>query len=84
MRFASAQTPTRVMSGYAATSGNRMRCCGSRATRGLFEKNGPAAQTFAFIRSGSTMASNPGVRRDPDVADGRSGDARRRRLPEWI
>ena len=52
--FASAQTPTRVMSGYAATSGPHAVLWIARDA-GLFEKNGLRTDV-AYIRSGSTMA----------------------------
>src|SRR3954469_16027866 len=52
--LASAQTPTRVMSGYAATSGPHAVLWIARDA-GLFEKNGLRTDV-AFIRSGSTMA----------------------------
>ena len=52
--FASAQTPTRVMTGYAATSGPHAVLWIAREV-GLFEKNGIKAEV-AYIRSGSTMA----------------------------
>src|SRR6476660_1285940 len=49
-----AQTPARVMSGYAATSGPHAVLWIARDA-GLFEKNGLRVEV-AFIRSGSTMA----------------------------
>ncbi|HEY6999128.1 MAG TPA: ABC transporter substrate-binding protein, partial [Candidatus Binatia bacterium] len=49
-----AQTPARVMSGYAATSGPHTVLWIARDA-GLFEKNGLRVEV-AFIRSGSTMA----------------------------
>ena len=49
-----AQTPARVMSGYAATSGPHAVLWIARDA-GLFEKNGLRVDV-AFIRSGSTMA----------------------------
>src|SRR6476620_7363568 len=49
-----AQTPTRVMSGYAATSGPHAVLWIARDA-GLFEKNGLRTDV-AYIRSGSTMA----------------------------
>ena len=52
--WASAQTPTRVMSGYAATSGPHAVLWIAREA-GLFEKNGLRTDV-AYIRSGSTMA----------------------------
>jgi ABC-type nitrate/sulfonate/bicarbonate transport system substrate-binding protein len=52
--FASAQSPTRVMSGYAATSGPHAVLWIARDA-GLFEKNGLRADV-TYIRSGSTMA----------------------------
>ena len=52
--LASAQTPTRVMSGYAATSGPHAVLWIARDA-GLFEKNGLRTDV-AYIRSGSTMA----------------------------
>src|SRR5438132_2118765 len=52
--LASAQTPTRVMSGYAATSGPHAVLWVAREA-GLFEKNGLRTDV-AYIRSGSTMA----------------------------
>ena len=52
--LASAQTPTRVMSGYAATSGPHAVLWIARDA-GLFEKNGLRTEV-AYIRSGSTMA----------------------------
>jgi ABC-type nitrate/sulfonate/bicarbonate transport system substrate-binding protein len=51
---APAQTPTRVMSGYAAVSGPHAVLWVAREA-GLFEKNGLRAE-IAYIRSGSTMA----------------------------
>lgn len=51
---ASAQTPTRVMSGYAATSGPHAVLWIARDA-GLFEKNGLRTDV-TYIRSGSTMA----------------------------
>jgi NitT/TauT family transport system substrate-binding protein len=48
-----AQAPTRVMSGYAATSGPHAVLWIAREA-GLFEKNGLRADV-AYIRSGSTM-----------------------------
>lgn len=50
----SAQTPIRVMTGYAATSGPHAVLWLAREA-GLFEKNGLRADV-AYIRSGSTMA----------------------------
>jgi NitT/TauT family transport system substrate-binding protein len=50
----SAQTPTRVMSGYAATSGPHAVLWIARDA-GLFDKNGLRTEV-AYIRSGSTMA----------------------------
>ena len=52
--LASAQSPTRVMSGYAATSGPHAVLWIARDA-GLFEKNGLRTDV-AYIRSGSTMA----------------------------
>ena len=52
--FASAQSLTRVMSGYAATSGPHAVLWLARDA-GLFEKNGLRTDV-AYIRSGSTMA----------------------------
>jgi NitT/TauT family transport system substrate-binding protein len=52
--IASAQHPTRVMSGYAATSGPHAVLWIARDA-GLFEKNGLRTDV-AYIRSGSTMA----------------------------
>lgn len=52
--FASAQSLTRVMSGYAATSGPHAVLWIARDA-GLFEKNGLRTDV-AYIRSGSTMA----------------------------
>ena len=52
--FASAQSLTRVMSGYAATSGPHAVLWIARDA-GLFEKNGLRADV-TYIRSGSTMA----------------------------
>jgi NitT/TauT family transport system substrate-binding protein len=52
--WAAAQTPTRVMSGYAATSGPHAVLWIAREA-GLFEKNGLRTEV-AYIRSGSTMA----------------------------
>lgn len=52
--FASAQPLTRVMSGYAATSGPHAVLWIARDA-GLFEKNGLRADV-TYIRSGSTMA----------------------------
>lgn len=52
--FVSAQTPVRVMSGYAATSGPHAVLWIARDA-GLFEKNGLRTDV-AYIRSGSTMA----------------------------
>ena len=52
--FASAQPLTRVMSGYAATSGPHAVLWIARDA-GLFEKNGLRTDV-AYIRSGSTMA----------------------------
>lgn len=52
--FALAQTPVRVMSGYAATSGPHAVLWIARDV-GLFEKNGLRTDV-AYIRSGSTMA----------------------------
>jgi NitT/TauT family transport system substrate-binding protein len=52
--FAWAQTPTRVMTGYAATSGPHAVLWIARDA-GLLEKNGIKAEV-AYIRSGSTMA----------------------------
>jgi len=52
--FASAQSPTRVMSGYAATSGPHAVLWIARDA-GLFEKNGLRTDV-TYIRSGSTMA----------------------------
>ena len=52
--FASAQQLTRVMSGYAATSGPHAVLWIARDA-GLFEKNGLRTDV-AYIRSGSTMA----------------------------
>jgi NitT/TauT family transport system substrate-binding protein len=52
--IASAQQPTRVMSGYAATSGPHAVLWIARDA-GLFEKNGLRTDV-AYIRSGSTMA----------------------------
>ncbi|MBM4262623.1 MAG: ABC transporter substrate-binding protein [Deltaproteobacteria bacterium] len=49
-----AQTPARVMTGYAATSGPHAVLWMAREA-GLFEKNGLRADV-AYIRSGSTMA----------------------------
>src|SRR5262245_45922247 len=49
-----AQTPARVMSGYAATSGPHAVLWVARDA-GLFEKNGLRTDV-AYIRSGSTMA----------------------------
>ncbi len=49
-----AQTPVRVMSGYAATSGPHAVLWIAREA-GLFEKNGLRTDV-AYIRSGSTMA----------------------------
>src|ERR1044071_10378928 len=49
-----AQTPTRVMSGYAATSGPHAVLWIARDA-GLFEKNGLRTDV-TYIRSGSTMA----------------------------
>lgn len=49
-----AQTPVRVMTGYAATSGPHAVLWTAREA-GLFEKNGIRAEV-AYIRSGSTMA----------------------------
>jgi ABC-type nitrate/sulfonate/bicarbonate transport system substrate-binding protein len=51
---ASAQTPVRVMTGYAATSGPHALLWMAREA-GLFDKNGIKAEV-AYIRSGSTMA----------------------------
>jgi ABC-type nitrate/sulfonate/bicarbonate transport system substrate-binding protein len=51
---ASAQTPVRVMTGYAATSGPHAVLWIAREA-GLFDKNGIKAEV-AYIRSGSTMA----------------------------
>lgn len=51
---APAQTPTRVMSGYAAVSGPHAVLWMAREA-GLFEKNGLRTE-IAYIRSGSTMA----------------------------
>ena len=51
---ASAQTPARVMSGYAAVSGPHAVLWMAREA-GLFEKNGLRTE-IAYIRSGSTMA----------------------------
>jgi ABC-type nitrate/sulfonate/bicarbonate transport system substrate-binding protein len=51
---ASAQTPVRVMTGYAATSGPHAVLWMAREA-GLFDKNGIKAEV-AYIRSGSTMA----------------------------
>ena len=51
---ASAQTPVRVMTGYAATSGPHAVLWMAREA-GLFDKNGIRAEV-AYIRSGSTMA----------------------------
>ena len=51
---ASAQTPLRVMTGYAATSGPHAVLWMAREA-GLFDKNGIRAEV-AYIRSGSTMA----------------------------
>ena len=53
-QLASAQTPARVMSGYAATSGPHAVLWIARDA-GLFEKNGLRTEV-AYIRSGSTMA----------------------------
>ena len=50
----SAQTPVRVMTGYAATSGPHAVLWMAREA-GLFDKNGVKAEV-AYIRSGSTMA----------------------------
>src|ERR1051325_8166745 len=50
---ASAQTPARVMSGYAAVSGPHAVLWMAREA-GLFEKNGLRTE-IAYIRSGSTM-----------------------------
>ncbi len=52
--IASAQTPARVMTGYAATSGPHAVLWIAREA-GLFDKNGIKAEV-AYIRSGSTMA----------------------------
>ena len=52
--MASAQTPARVMTGYAATSGPHAVLWIAREA-GLFDKNGIKAEV-AYIRSGSTMA----------------------------
>ena len=52
--MASAQTPVRVMTGYAATSGPHAVLWIAREA-GLFDKNGIKAEV-AYIRSGSTMA----------------------------
>jgi ABC-type nitrate/sulfonate/bicarbonate transport system substrate-binding protein len=52
--LASAQTPVRVMTGYAATSGPHAVLWIAREA-GLFDKNGIKAEV-AYIRSGSTMA----------------------------
>jgi NitT/TauT family transport system substrate-binding protein len=52
--FAWAQTPSRVMTGYAATSGPHAVLWIARDA-GLLEKNGIKAEV-AYIRSGSTMA----------------------------
>jgi ABC-type nitrate/sulfonate/bicarbonate transport system substrate-binding protein len=52
--FALAQTATRVMTGYAATSGPHAVLWIARDA-GLFDKNGIKAEV-AYIRSGSTMA----------------------------
>ncbi|MGZ8521324.1 MAG: hypothetical protein ACXWX7_14380, partial [Candidatus Binatia bacterium] len=52
--MASAQTPVRVMTGYAATSGPHAVLWIAREV-GLFDKNGIKAEV-AYIRSGSTMA----------------------------
>jgi len=49
-----AQTPVRVMTGYAATSGPHAVLWMAREA-GLFDKNGIRAEV-AYIRSGSTMA----------------------------
>jgi NitT/TauT family transport system substrate-binding protein len=51
---APAQTPARVMSGYAAVSGPHAVLWMAREA-GLFEKNGLRTE-IAYIRSGSTMA----------------------------
>ena len=51
---AGAQTPTRVMSGYAAISGPHAMLWMAREA-GLFEKNGLRTDV-TYIRSGSTMA----------------------------
>ena len=53
-QLAPAQTPVRVMSGYAATSGPHAVLWIARDA-GLFEKNGLRTDV-AYIRSGSTMA----------------------------
>lgn len=50
----SAQTPVRVMTGYAATSGPHAVLWMAREA-GLFDKNGIKVEV-AYIRSGSTMA----------------------------
>src|SRR5262245_5361572 len=54
LQFAYAQTPVRVMSGYAAISGPHAVLWIARDA-GLFEKNGLRTDV-AYIRSGSTMA----------------------------
>ena len=54
--MASAQTPARVMTGYAATSGPHAVLWIAREA-GLFDKNGIKAEV-AYIRSGSTISTS--------------------------